>query len=160
MVKDELRHHRALLLESAIRANTQLSTALRGQGRTDAGDMLGYRAKILETRRSRVSGSMPDGPGLNVLNILAGYGFRPLRGLVAYALVVVTFGVLYWLLGAYGLADAIVASVNASQGRGVSVDAAGDLSTAVEYVGAAEAVAVLAVEVVLVATFTQRFLSR
>ena len=90
--------------------------------------------------------------------------YRPVRSLIAYALVILGFAAAYFALGgANGQTlswnEAIVISMTAFHGRGFfsAVFQPGDLQAAV---AAVEAFIGLLIEIVLIATFTQRFFAR
>ena len=103
-------------------------------------------------------------PRLLLLDLISGYGYRPVRSLIAYVLVILGFAAAYFALGgANGQAlswnEAIVISMTAFHGRGFfsAVFQPGDLQAAV---AAVEAFIGLLIEIVLIATFTQRFFAR
>jgi hypothetical protein len=102
--------------------------------------------------------------GSQLLNLISGFGYRPLRSLITYALVVLGFAAAYVALGGTSGAplhwnEAIVASMTAFHGRGFFSTAflPGDPQAAV---AAAEAFIGLLIEITLIATFTQRFFAR
>jgi len=98
------------------------------------------------------------------LDLISGYGYRPMRSFITYVLVILAFAAAYLTLGgANGQAiswnEALVISMTAFHGRGFfsAVFQPGDLQAAV---AAVEAFIGLLIEIVLVATFTQRFFAR
>jgi hypothetical protein len=99
-----------------------------------------------------------------LLDLVAGYGYRPIRSLIAYVLIICAFAAAYLALGdANGQTltwnEAIVISMTAFHGRGFfsAVFQPGDLQAAV---AAVEGFIGLLIEIVLIATFTQRFFAR
>jgi hypothetical protein len=94
-----------------------------------------------------------------VLAMLAGYGYRPSRGFAAYVLVIAGFMVCYFVAGQLSLVEALVVSVTAFHGRGFfpSQFAAND---ALAVVSTFEAVIGLVIELVLIATISQRFFGK
>jgi hypothetical protein len=105
-----------------------------------------------------------------LLNLVAGYGERPVRSFVAYLLVLIGFAGAY-LAATNGLLvfgtgatlvqplhwyEALVLSVSAFHGRGFfqPVQSLGD---PVAILAAVEAVIGLFIEITFIATFTQRF---
>jgi hypothetical protein len=102
--------------------------------------------------------------GSAFLDLISGYGYKPIRSLLSYALVILGFAVAYFALGGangqpLSWNEAIVVSMTAFHGRGFFAAAfkPGDLVAAV---AAVEAFIGLLIEIVLIATFTQRFFAR
>jgi hypothetical protein len=160
------RHLNAEAHESVVRAYRQLATQLRAQGMSDVADRFAYRAQILQRRVLRRKG--PRGwivaLGSWFLDLISGYGYRPARSLIAYVLVILGFAAGYFALGgANGQSlswnESIVISMTAFHGRGFfsAVFQPGDLQAAV---AAVVAFIGLLIEIVLIATFTQRFFAR
>jgi uncharacterized protein YjbI with pentapeptide repeats len=150
--------------ETAVRANRQLATALRAHGLNEHADRFAYRAQVLQRRlllRQRKFGRWLFS---GFLDILAGYGYRPGRSLIAYLLAILGFGALYYTLGqAVGPQlsplGAIIFSMTSFHGRGffpgaIAVD---DPITAL---AALEAFVGLVIEISFIATFTQRFFGK
>jgi len=70
----------------AVRANRQLAVVLRAQGLNEEADHFAYRAHMLQRvvlRRQRKFGRYLFS---GFLDLLAGYGYRPLRSVIAYLL--------------------------------------------------------------------------
>jgi hypothetical protein len=98
------------------------------------------------------------------LDPVASYSYRPLRSVATYLLVVLAFAVVCVVLGgAHGQPlpwnEALVVSLTAFHGRGFFATAfqPGDPQAAV---AAIEAVFGLIIEIVFIATFTNRFFAR
>ncbi len=103
--------------------------------------------------------------------MLAGYGFRPLRGIVAHVLAMAKFAFAFAAHGRLRLGlprsqlqpltwyEALVLSISFFQGRDFfqPVQSLGDL---VAYLAAQEAVLGLLIEISFIATFTQRFFGK
>ena len=150
--------------EAAVRANRQLAVALREQGLDEEAARFAYRAQLLQRVVLLWQGKF--GPYLFslLLDLLAGYGYRPGRSLMAYLVVIFGFMGLY-LLNAHGAAahlswdEALILSVSSFHGRGFFLQnvALGDTFARL---AAVEAVLGLLIEVSLIATFTQRYLGR
>jgi uncharacterized protein YjbI with pentapeptide repeats len=150
--------------EAAVRANRQLAVALRAQGLDEEAARFAYRAQLLQRIVLRRQGKF----GLHLfslcLDLLAGYGYKPGRSLVAYLVVLLVFTGLY-LLNAHGGAahlswdEALVLSVSSFHGRGFFLPniALGDTFARL---AAVEAVLGLLIEISFIATFTQRFFGR
>ncbi|HEV2461986.1 MAG TPA: pentapeptide repeat-containing protein, partial [Ktedonobacterales bacterium] len=156
--------------QAAVRANRQLAVALQGQGLTEEGGRFAYRAQLLQQqvlRRQRKLGSYFFA---RFLDGLAGYGYKPLRGVLAYVLVIAGFAALYALAThgqlTFGLPpsqlqpltwyEALVLSISSFHGRGFfqPVQSLGD---PVAILAAGEAIIGLLIEISFIATFTQRF---
>lgn len=174
------KERRTIDFEAAVRANRQLATALRDQGLNEDADRFAYRAQVLQRvvlfRQVflRVE-EQPQGPwwqlrkltaylGSWFLAIIAGYGYRPGRSILAYLLLVSGFAAAYFVLGAPSGAhlnwyEALVVSLTAFHGRGFFAQqyAPGDPQS---IIAAAEAVVGLLIEISFIATFTQRFLGK
>jgi uncharacterized protein YjbI with pentapeptide repeats len=152
----------------AVRANRQLAVVLRTQGLNEAADRFAYRASVLQRRVLRQSGIRSYGSYLFswFLDILAGYGYKPGRTLIAYLSTILCFALLYYVLGlttaehlAHPLLSAIVISLIAFHGRGFLPG--GFLPTLpMALCAACEAVIGLTIELSFIATFTQRYFGR
>jgi uncharacterized protein YjbI with pentapeptide repeats len=153
--------------EKAVRANRQLAVVLRNQGLNEAADHFAYRAQLLQ----RVVWRLQKRPLKFILSwflyLLAGYGYRPLRSIIIYVLVVLGFAFGYYevthLLHAqpYPLAwyEALILSISSFHGRGFfqPVQSLGD---PVAVLASIEAIFGLLIEISFIATFTQRFFGR
>jgi uncharacterized protein YjbI with pentapeptide repeats len=174
--KDEKRKDRKTRLNEykrTVRANRLLAVALRSQGMNEDADRFAYRAQLLQQqvlwRQRKLGGYVFS----RVLDGLAGYGYKPVRGLMAYLLVILGFAFAYGLatqgLLTFGLApssiqplqwyEALVLSISSFHGRGFfqPVQSLGD---PVAIIAAAEAILGLLIEISFIATFTQRFFGR
>jgi hypothetical protein len=162
--------------ERAVRANRQLAVILRNQGLDDEAARFAYRAQVLQkdtfwfqifqpeqTVRQR---SRPLRSWLFswFLYLLAGYGYRPGRSVIAYLLMICIFATAYFLLGPTGTHhlqwyEALVVSLTAFHGRGFFSEQfqPGDPQA---IIAAIEAVVGLVIEISFIATFTQRFFGR
>jgi uncharacterized protein YjbI with pentapeptide repeats len=150
--------------EAAVRANRQLAVALRAQGLDEEAARFAYRAQLLQRIVLRRQGKFGSYLFSLFLDLLAGYGYRPGRSLMAYLVVIFCFMGLY-LLNAHGAAvhlswdEALVLSVSSFHGRGFFLQnmALGDPFVRL---AATEAVLGLLIEISFIATFTQRFFGR
>jgi len=152
---------------TAVRANRQLASALQVQGLNEDAARFAYRAQQLQRlvwRRQRKFGQyLLSG----FLDVLAGYGYRPLRSLVIYLLVIVGFAFGYYgvthLLHAqpYPLAwyEALVLSISSFHGRGF-FQPVYSLGDPVAILASLEAIFGLLIEISFIATFTQRFFGK
>ncbi|MBA3823933.1 MAG: pentapeptide repeat-containing protein, partial [Ktedonobacterales bacterium] len=98
------RQKRIQNMQDALRANLQLSTALRVQGMSEYADHFAYRAQVCQRRLFRLRGLSTFGNylGAGFLDLLAGYGYRPGRSILAYVVLISMFTVLYHLSGMGG----------------------------------------------------------
>jgi uncharacterized protein YjbI with pentapeptide repeats len=150
--------------EVAVRANRQLAVALRAQGLDEEAARFACRAQLLQ----RIVLRWQDKCGAYLfsllLDLLAGYGYRSGRSLMAYLVVIFGFMGLY-LLNAHAAAvhlswdEALVLSVSSFHGRGFFLQNV-SLGDAFARLAALEAVLGLLIEVCFIATFTQRFFGR
>jgi hypothetical protein len=150
--------------EAAVRANRQLAVALRAQGLDEEAARFAYRAQLLQRIVLRRQGKFLSYLFSLLLDLLAGYGYRPGRSVIAYLVVIFGFMGLY-LLNAHGAAvhlswdEALVLSVSSFHGRGFFLQNVGLGDTFVR-LAAVEAVLGLLIEISFIATFTQRFFGR
>jgi uncharacterized protein YjbI with pentapeptide repeats len=150
--------------EEAIRANRQLAIILQNHGLNEIATHFIYRAQVLRRwllwRRKKFGQYMFS----LIFDLLAGYGYRPFRGFLAYLIVIFGFMGLY-LLNAHFVAphlswdEALVLSVSSFHGRGFFTP---DITLGDTYarLAAIEAVLGLLIEVSFIATFTQRFFGK
>jgi uncharacterized protein YjbI with pentapeptide repeats len=150
--------------ETAVRAYRQLSIALRSQGVNEDADRFAYRAQVLQRLVLRRQRQFLRAFGSWLLDLVAGYGYKPLRSVLTYVAVVLAFAAAYLVLGAPGghplsWNEALVVSLTAFHGRGFFATAfqPGDPQAAI---AAGEAVIGLLIEITFIATFTQRFFAR
>jgi hypothetical protein len=107
----------------AVLASRQVATVLRSQGLNEHADRFAYRAQLLQRQVLRRQRHYLRWLGSLFLWGIAGYGYRPLRSVLSYLLVVAAFGALYFTLGGvHGQAlswnEALVVSLTAFHGRG------------------------------------------
>jgi hypothetical protein len=142
----------------------RVSACYRAQGLHEEADRFAYRAQVLQLQVLRRERHPLRYLGSQLLNLISGFGYRPMRSFIAYVLVILAFAAAYFALGnANGSPlqwnEAIVISMTAFHGRGFFSMAfqPGDLQAAV---AAVEAFVGLLIEIVFIATFTQRFFAR
>lgn len=160
-----LAQERLELFRTAVRANRQLATALREQGMNEEADRFAYRALICQRRVLRLQRQYLRAVGSWWLDRIAGYGYRPLRSLGTYILVVAGFAAAYFLIAAHvGISmpplAAIVFSVTSFHGRGFAPGENVPLTNPLTVLAAGEAILGLLIEITFIATFTQRFFAR
>jgi uncharacterized protein YjbI with pentapeptide repeats len=153
---------------AAVRANRQLAVVLRAQGLSEAADRFAYRAQVLQRRVLRRSGARAYGSYLFswLLDVLAGYGYKPGRTVIAYLSTILGFAIIYYVLGhvagnqpAMSPLYAFIISIISFHGRGFFP--AGFLPTLPMSVCAAcEAIIGLTIEISFIATFTQRYFGK
>ena len=153
---------------AAVRANRQLAVVLRAQGLNEAADRFAYRAHLLQRKVLRRSGTHAYGSYLFswFLDVLAGYGYKPGRTVIAYISTILSFAIIYYVLG--NLAGnqpslsplyALIISILSFHGRGFFPG--GFLPTLPMAVFAAcEAIIGLTIEISFIATFTQRYFGK
>ncbi len=170
--KRSLRQRESERYERALQATRQLAITLRDQGLNEDADRFAYRAQLLQREVLRRQGKWGRAFGSWLLYIIAGYGYRPLRTLFWYLAVVGSFAYAYYLatrrLLTFGLPpsqfqklawyEALVLSVSSFHGRGFLPFP--NLGDPVTILAAIEAIFGLLIEIVFIATFTQRFFAR
>jgi hypothetical protein len=148
----------------AARAYQQLALALQAQGMSEPAAHYAYRAQTLQRKALFRQGKLGRWGFSLALALLAGYGYRMGRILLAYLLVVGLAAVAYWTLGVSGYGpllaphEALLVSVTAFHGR-VFAEAF-QVTSPAAWVAAAEAVSGLLIEGVFIAMLTQRFFSK
>jgi uncharacterized protein YjbI with pentapeptide repeats len=155
---------RLLAFQGAARAYRQLASELRTRGLNADADSFAFRALLMERRVYLQQFQPIRWLGSSLLDLISGYGYKPWRSFITYAVAILGFALVYLTLGgANGQSlswnEAIVISMTAFHGRGFfsAVFQPGDLQAAV---AAVEAFIGLLIEIVLIATFTQRFFAR
>lgn len=149
---------------TAVRANRQLATVLRNQGINEQADKFAYRAQVLQRHVLWLQRRWLRSFGSLLLDLISGYGYRPLRSFATYIIAVLAFAAIYFALGGplcHPLTwnEALVVSMTAFHGRGFFASAfqPGDPQAAIASV---EALVGLLVEITFISTFTQRFFAR
>jgi hypothetical protein len=150
--------------KSAVHANRQLATALRAQGLNEDADRFAYKAQKLQQRVLWRQHRYGTAFGSWFLDIIAGYGYRPLRAFGAYAFVIALFTVLYLINTQFAAPrlswdEALVLSISAFHGRGFFTSGI-SLGDTLARLAAGEAIIGLLIEITFIATFTQRFFAR
>ena len=154
--------------QAAVRANRQLAVVLRAQGLNEAADRFAYRAQVLQRRVLRRSGARFYGSYFFscFLDVLASYGYKPGRTLIAYILTILSFAIIYFSLGllagyqaSISPLYALIISIISFHGRGFFPG--GFLPTLPMAVFAAcEAIIGFTIEISFIATFTQRYFGK
>jgi uncharacterized protein YjbI with pentapeptide repeats len=150
--------------QRAVRANRQLATCLRSQGLQEDGDRFAYRAQKLHRIVLRRQHKYLRYLGSLLLGLISGYGYRPLRSVATYVLVVLAFAGAYLLNAQFAAPhlrwdEAIVLSISAFHGRGFFTSGI-SLGDTLARLAAGEAILGLLIEITFIATFTQRFFAR
>jgi uncharacterized protein YjbI with pentapeptide repeats len=153
------------MFKLAVRANRQLATALRSQGLNEDADRFAYKAQKLQREVLRRQQRYGAAFGSWFLDVIAGYGYRPMRSLLTYALVVLAFAIGYFLMResvhpALHPVDALIFSVTSFHGRGFMPGENVSLHNPLTIFAAIEAIIGLLIEISFIATFTQRFFAR
>ncbi len=150
--------------QSALRASRQLALELRSQGLNDQADDFAYRAQLLQRHVNRLQHHPLRALGSLSLDLISGYGYRPLRSFITYVAVILAFAGLYLLNAQFAAThltwdEALVLSISSFHGRGFfSSDI--HLGDTLARLAAGEAIIGLLIEITFIATFTQRFFAR
>ena len=150
--------------QTAVRAYRQLAIALRDQGINENADRFAYRAQMLQRQVLRRQRQWFRYLGSLLLDLIAGYGYRPARAFLAYVAVLLVFAAAFLLnaqLAAPHLTwdEALVLSISSFHGRGFFTSGV-SLSDTLARLAAGEAMIGLLIEITFIATFTQRFFAR
>ena len=150
--------------DEAKRGYRQVAMALRQQGLNEEADGFAYRAQIL--RRSILWRESKRFSALNsfLLDLISGYGYKPMRSLVSYVVIILLFAGAYLLNAQFAAPhltwdEAIVLSISAFHGRGFFTSGI-SLGDTLARLAALEAIIGLIIEITFIATFTQRFFAR
>ncbi len=147
-----------------VRAYRQLSVVLHNQGLNEDAARFAYRAQLVQRKlywRQRQFGQYL----LSLfLDLLSGYGYKPIRSFIAYLIVIAAFAVTYFLIGqtvgpALSPLSAFVFSMTSFHGRGFFPGGIG-LDDPMTVVAAFEAFIGLLIEVTFIATLTQRLFGK
>jgi uncharacterized protein YjbI with pentapeptide repeats len=158
--------------ETAVRANRQLATALRDQGLNEDADHFAYRAQLLQRQVLWRQGHVGRALGSWLLDAVSGYGYKPMRSVWTYVVVILTFAAAYFFITTFGITpflpthstplawyEALVLSIGSFHGRGLYPSGL-NLGDPVAILAAGEAIIGLLIEITFIATFTQRFFAR
>ena len=152
--------------QAAVRAYRRLAVALQANGLNEEAVEYTYRAQVMQRRAYWYGNAYGRWSFSALLAMLAGYGYRLGRILLAYAILLLTFALAYYLTGILApgsgkpLAwyEALLVSFTAIHGR-VFIGQFG-LDSIYSWIAGIEAVAGIVVEGVFVAMLIQRFFSR
>jgi len=150
--------------EIAVRANRQLATVLRSQGLNEAADRFAYRAQLMQRRVLHLQQHYLRAFGSWLLDLISGYGYKPMRSIMAYVVIICAFAGAYLLHAQFAAPhltwdESLVLSISSFHGRGFFSSGI-NLSDMLARLAAGEAIAGLLIEITLIATFTQRFFAR
>jgi hypothetical protein len=149
--------------EAALRANRLVATALRAQGMTEDADLFLFRAQLMQRELCIQRGKYGQWIFSLFVEISSGYGYRPLRIVGAYGLVLTVFAAIFWALGIHSFAaepgwqalwDSFLVSLSAIHGR-ATFETLGAWTPAA-WVAAVESVIGIVIEGVFVAMLIQR----
>lgn len=165
---------------NAVRANRQFAVALRNQGLNERADRFAYRAQVLQRKvlwrqiflrekgkrvgLSQQIRALASYVGSGLLDLIAGYGYRPGRSIIAYIVIICGFAGLYLLNSQFASPhlrwdEALVLSISSFHGRGFFTSGV-SLGDTLARLAAGEAIVGLLLEITFIATFTQRFFAR
>lgn len=149
--------------QDAVRANRQLAVVLQTQGLNEDAARFAYRAQklqriVLWRQRKFVSCLFSL-----FLDLLAGYGYKPIRSLIWYLIVIIGFAMAYYAIGHLPFfPDSFVFSLTSFHGRGFFPGLGNGITlhNPLVVLAAFEAVIGLFIEISFIATFTQRFFGK
>jgi uncharacterized protein YjbI with pentapeptide repeats len=157
---------------NAVLAYRQVATVLRSQGLNEHADRYAYRAQLMQRVVQRRRHQYLRYIGSLLLDLLAGYGYRPGRAILLYLAIIVWFANFYvWASNGFitfGMPpshvlpltwyEALILSVSSFHGRGFQPFQ--NLNDPVAALAGMQAVFGLVIEVSFIATFTQRFFGK
>ncbi len=150
--------------QAAVRANRQLATSLRDQGLNEDADRFAYSARLLQRQVLGRQRRYLSALGSSILDLIAGYGYKPMRSVAAYIVIILAFAGAYLLNAQFAAPhltwdEALVLSISAFHGRGFFTTGI-SLGDTLARLAAGEAIIGLLIEITFIATFTQRFFAR
>ena len=160
--KDE--HMRIDGYSAAVRAYRQLAVVLRNQGLNDEANRFVYRAQLVQRIVYRLQKKSRQYLGSLFLDLLTGYGYKPIRSFIAYLIVILSFAIAYFIVGhtvgpALSPLGAFVFSMTSFHGRGFFPGGI-TLDDPLTVLAAFEAFVGLLIEVTFIATLTQRLFGK
>jgi uncharacterized protein YjbI with pentapeptide repeats len=152
-------------VQRRLRASRQLALVLRSQGLNSEADSFAYKAQVLQRRVHRLQRRPLRSFSSWLLDLISGYGYKPMRSFITYLLVVGVFAIAYYLLGTnvnppLDPLSAAVFSITSFHGRGFVPGENVMLNNPLTVFAAGEAIIGLLIEITFIATFTQRFFAR
>jgi hypothetical protein len=150
--------------KTATRAYRQLSVALRNQGLNEDAARFTFRAQRMERKYYLLRGNLGQYLFSGFLNLLSGYGYKPLRCFISYLIVILSFALTYFIIGhrvgpVLSPLGSVVFSMTSFHGRGFFPGGIA-LDDPLTVVAAFEAFIGLLIEVTFIATLTQRLFGR
>jgi len=150
--------------QDAVRANRQLTAMLYNHGLNEDAARFAYRAQKLQRVVFRKQRKFGQYLFSLFLDLLAGYGYKPVRSFLAYLLVITAFATVYYVIGhavgpVLSPVGSIVFSMTSFHGRGFFPGGI-KLDDPLTVLAAIEAFVGLLIEVTFIATLTQRFFGK
>jgi hypothetical protein len=151
--------------EDAARTYRQLSIVLRNQGINEPAARFTYRAQLMQRKVFWYERSYAKWLGSLFLDLLSGYGYKPLRCFIAYLFAILSFAIAYFIIGhkvGPGLSplSSVVFSMTSFHGRGFFPGSSITLDDPLTVLAALEAFIGLLIEVTFIATLTQRLFGK
>jgi uncharacterized protein YjbI with pentapeptide repeats len=144
---------------AAVRANRQLAVILQSQGLNEVAARFSYRGQVLQRTVLRMQKKVVQYLFSLLLDLLTGYGYKPLRSFIAYLIVDIIFAVAYHFLDHdLNWLDAFIISVT-TFGRGL-VPGTFAISDPMALVSIVEAFIGLSIEATFIAALTQRLFGK
>ena len=160
-IKDK--ENRLKEFEQADRANRQLAVELQAQGLNEDAARFAYRAQKLQRVVFRRQRKFAKYLFSGILDLLAGYGYKPIRSVIWYLVIIFGFAMAYYVFGHLPFfPDVFVFSLTSFHGRGFFPGLGNETSlhNPLVVLAALEAVIGLLIEISFIATFTQRFFGK
>ncbi len=161
---NQIREQQRTQYERAVRANRQLAVVLQSQGLNERAAQFAYRAQKLQRIVLWLQKKFGQYFFSLLLDLLAGYGYRPGRSVIWYLIIIFGFALTYHVFGGLSLfpPDALIFSIMSFHGRGFfpSLSSETNLHNPLVMLAAAEAIVGLLIEISFIATFTQRFFGK
>jgi hypothetical protein len=148
----------------AARAYRQLSVVLRNQGLNEDAARFAYRAQLMQRKVFWQQRKFGQYLFSLFLDLLSGYGYKPVRSFIAYLIVIAAFATAYFIIGqtvgpVLSPLGSVVFSMTSFHGRGFFPGGI-TLDDPLTVLAALEAFVGLLIEVTFIATLTQRLFGK
>jgi uncharacterized protein YjbI with pentapeptide repeats len=150
--------------QAAVRANRQLAVVLQMQGLNEDATRFAYRAQLMQRKVFWYQGKFGQYLFSLFLDLLSGYGYKPIRSFIAYLIVIATFAIVYFIIDhtvgpELSPLGSVVFSMTSFHGRGFFPGGI-KLDDPLTVLAALEAFVGLLIEVTFIATLTQRLFGK
>lgn len=164
MPRKDISARRLEAYQSSVRAYRQIARALTAQGNGEDADRFAYRAQLCQRIVLRKQRKFVRWLFSCLLDLISGYGYKPMRSVITYVVTICVFAGAYLLSARVGQLhltwdESLVLSISSFHGRGF-LNSSISLGDTIARIAAGEAIVGLLIEITFIATFTNRFFAR